>query len=330
MYNVYFDSGTSNTRAYLIKDYTAMDAVKRNIGSKDVSIARDHTVLIEGLKELYDQLLRKNELTDTDVRGIYASGMVTGPFGIKEVPHVSTPVSLKKLCDSIYTHYESGVFKRNIYLIRGAKTVAEDYRVNSKNIADVNNVRGEEIELFGLLAKLPEDLINASLAVFFPGSHTHIAYVKQGVLQDILSTFSGELFYAISSGTILSSSIESESGSLDEEMIRYGFRRLKEYGINRALYIAHAMKVFDVSDNLRIKSYLCGIVNGSTVAAFEKVMAEKWKEVDSIIVAGSNEMIGINEILLKEAIKNVEIMTIFASEKDSLAVKGFLEILKQR
>lgn len=330
MYNVYFDSGTSNTRAYLINDYSAIDVIKRNIGSKDVSITRNNTVLIEGLKDLYDQLLDKNELADADIKGIYASGMVTCPFGIKEASHISTPVSLKKLRDSIYTHYESQIFKRNIHLIRGVKTITEDFMVNKNNIVDVNNVRGEEIEIFGLLTGLSNELMNANLAVFLPGSHTHIAYIKQSILHDILSTFSGELFYAISSCTVLSSSIESESNCLNEEMVLRGFKCLKEHGINRALYIAHAMKVFGVSDNVERKSYISGVVNGSTVLAFKKMMMEKWKEVDKIIVAGCNEMTKINEIILKEEINNVDIMTIFASGNDSFAVKGLLEILRQR
>jgi len=330
MYNVYFDSGTSNTRAYLLKDYDVIDAIKKNIGSKDSSIAGSNLVLIKGLRELYDQLLENNGLTDSEITGIYASGMVTCPFGIKEVPHLSTPVSIGKLCDGIYTHYESECFKRDMYLIRGAKTIPDDFKIDKYNISSVNNMRGEEIEIFGILSGDALEWKKENVSIFLPGSHTHIAYVRKGVLQDMLSTFSGELFHAISAGTVLSSSIQSDSDQLDEEMVLRGFNDLKEYGVNRALYITHAMKIFNVSNNIERKSYLEGVINSGVVLAFENALKEKWHEVDKIIIAGSNNISRIYQIALEQLERTIEIITLGISGKQSFTVKGFLEILKMR
>lgn len=86
-YILYFDSGTSNTRAYLLdRDFRICDSAKRTVGSKDSAIAGSNRVLIEGMKILYDQVLEANSLSDGDVEAIYASGMVTSPYGLKEVP----------------------------------------------------------------------------------------------------------------------------------------------------------------------------------------------------------------------------------------------------
>jgi 2-keto-3-deoxy-galactonokinase len=329
MYNVYFDSGTSNTRAYLLKDNHVVDVIKKNIGSKDSSIAGSNLVLIKGLKQLYDELLANNKLEDKEIKGVYASGMVTCPFGIEEVPHLSTPISLQKLYDGIYTHYEFQLFKRDIHLIRGAKTITDDFKVDKYNIPTVNNMRGEEIEIFGILSELPDKWRKGDIAIFLPGSHTHIAYVKQGVLHDILSTFSGELYHAISTGTILSSSIQCGIDELDEEMVLLGFRNLKEYGLNRAIYIAHAMKIFNVSNNLERKSYLEGVITGGVTLVFEKAIQEKWYAIDKVIVAGNNNIAKVYEITLKEIDQKVDVMTLVASGKQSFAVKGLLEILKK-
>jgi len=118
MYCVYFDSGTTNTRAYLIKDAKILDMVKSSVGSKDSSIAGGNLVLLEGLKKLYDELLHRNSMDESQIVDIYASGIVTSPFGIKEVPHVSTPVSQKKIFDSIYIHHEALFFNREIKINR--------------------------------------------------------------------------------------------------------------------------------------------------------------------------------------------------------------------
>ncbi len=329
MYHVYFDSGTSNTRAYLLKDRDVIDIIKKNIGSKDSSIAGSNLVLIKGLKQLYDWLLEHNHLHDEEIAGIYASGMVTSPFGITEVPHLSTPLSPRELYSGIYTHRETKCFQRDIHLIRGAKTIADHFRIDKENIPMINNMRGEEIEIFGVLSDLPEEWRAGNTAIFLSGSHTHIAYVKKGELFDILSTFSGELFHAISTGTILSGSIHCNTEGLDEEMVLYGFKDLKQYGMNRALYIAHALKIFDVSDNAGRKSYLEGVITGGVTLAFEKVLRDKWREVDKVIVAGNNSIAKVYEITLKNIGRKMDIMTLIASGKQSFAVKGLLDILKK-
>lgn len=55
---VYYDSGTSNSRIYLLdRDFQVRYTEKKAVGSKDSSIAGDNLVLLQGLKELYDGML---------------------------------------------------------------------------------------------------------------------------------------------------------------------------------------------------------------------------------------------------------------------------------
>jgi 2-keto-3-deoxy-galactonokinase len=327
MYSVYFDSGTTNTRVYLIKDGNIIDMIKSALGSKDSSIAGSNSVLLKGLKVLFDDLLYKNSIDQSLVADIYASGMVTSPFGIKEIPHISTPVSGKKLLDSIYRHYEPHFFKRELKLIRGVKTVSDEIIANHYTIADINNMRGEEIEVFGVIPNLPSEWQNEDIAVFLPGSHTHVAYIKENELFDIWSTFSGELFHALSTCTILSNSVLTDSAAVDPEMALLGLRYLKEYGFNRALYICHAMKIFDAADNIQRKSYLEGVIIGGIVLGFEKKIKHKWVSVKKIVIAGRSNITGAYEILLKYVLPNCSVMTISSDEKYSFAVQGFVNIL---
>lgn len=332
MYFVYFDSGTSNTRGYLIshsKDVDVVDVRECAVGSKDSSISGSNQVLMTALKELYDSLLVRNGISDESVQRIYASGMVTSPFGIKEVPHITTPVSLKRIHAQIYRHYEKMYFEREIYLIPGVKTISDDFAINMENVCNVNNMRGEETEVFGILPELKSAFSRSGVAIVFPGSHTQIVYVKQGEIKDILSTFSGELYHAISTRTILSGSVNCDNEVLDEEMVMWGFRNLKDFGISRALYIAHATKIFDVCSNQQRMSYLEGVISGSVVQAFEQTAYKNWTDLEYVLIAASNPRVArVYERILNEDLRGIKVSTITASAGQSFAVKGFCALLK--
>ena len=194
-YIVYFDSGTSNSRIYLLdKDFQVLYVDKKNVGSRNSSIEGSNRVLIEGLYELYTKLLQEKHLTEEDVTSIYMSGMITSPYGMKEVPHLKVPLSVQEFADSVYCHYEDTLFHRNIYLVPGLKTVNDDFSF-------VGNMRGEEIEIIGTLDELRSKGITHA-ALMMPGSHTHVTYVKDDVVSDIISNFTGELFYALKKETL--------------------------------------------------------------------------------------------------------------------------------
>ena len=128
---LYFDSGTSNTRAYLLdREFRICDSAKRAVGSKDSAIAGTNRVLIEGMKALYDQVLAANSLTDGDVEAIYASGMVTSPYGLKEVPHLVLPMTVRDFADSLYPFHEDTCFHRDIFLVPGLKTLSDDFSLS--------------------------------------------------------------------------------------------------------------------------------------------------------------------------------------------------------
>ena len=233
-YLLYFDSGTSNTRAYLLdRDFQVRYVAKKAVGSKDSAIAGSNRVLIEGMKALHDQVLAENGLGEENISAIYASGMITSPYGLKEVPHLPLPLTVKKFADSLYPFREDTCFHREIILVPGLKTLSDDFSF-------VNNMRGEEIEIIGALEELKamDDVQDA--AMIFPGSHTHVTYVQGEEITGIISNFTGELFYAIQKDTILSPVLASDGSALDTEMVRQGYQNLKRFGFNRALYICHA------------------------------------------------------------------------------------------
>ena len=67
---------------------------KRALWAKNSAIAGSNETLITGMKAMYDAVLSRLALADSDVQVIYVSGMATSPYGFKEMPHCIAPVSL--------------------------------------------------------------------------------------------------------------------------------------------------------------------------------------------------------------------------------------------
>ena len=323
---VYFDSGTTNSRAYLIENDAVMHSLHCDVGSRDTSISGNNHKLLSALHELYVNLLKTSGLTDADIAAIYASGMVTSPFGIKELAHLTVPVSVSDLRNGIGAYNEPQFFHRDILLIRGVKTIPEGFVVDRYNVAGVNNMRGEEIEVFGILSQLGASWQDSELAIFLPGSHTHIVFVRERAIQDILSTFSGELFQAIATSTLLSCSIDTHLASFDEEMICLGFKALQEHGISRALYLVNTMRLFSSMGNREKTSFLEGIVMGGVVLAFVEKVKQQRSSLRKVVVASASPMARIYELLLQQMGQPLEIKLVQPEVGSSFAVRGLLEL----
>ncbi|SNS17660.1 2-keto-3-deoxy-galactonokinase [Anaerovirgula multivorans] len=290
MYNIYMDSGTSNTRAYLIKEFQLIDIATVNVGTKDSAISGSNDVLLSAMKGCYDKLLDDNGLQDYDIKGLWSSGMVTNAFGIIEVEHISVPIDGHKLLDRIYIHHEEKFFNRKMKLICGAKTAQSGQLVTVDNIDQMNNVRGEEIEVVGMVATgiLPKDKDSVMIS---PGSHTHFCYVANGAIVDIVSNFTGELNHAIKEATILGGELSTKEIDMDPENVSKGYQYLKQYGVCRALYIIHATRVFDVcSDEVR-SQMMAGIISGSVIDLLAMKITETWRNIENIIIIGGKSYV---------------------------------------
>ena len=316
-YLLYFDSGTSNTRAYLLdRDFQVRYVAKKAVGSKDSAIAGSNRVLIEGMKALHDQVLAENGLGEENISAIYASGMITSPYGLKEVPHLPLPLTVKKFADSLYPFREDTCFHREIILVPGLKTLSDDFSF-------VNNMRGEEIEIIGALEELKamDDVQDA--AMIFPGSHTHVTYVQGEEITGIISNFTGELFYAIQKDTILSPVLASDGSALDTEMVRQGCQNLKRFGFNRALYICHAMRLFDQGTPQQRFSYGEGVIRES----LEYYCENLWPKCRTVVMVSNEFMYQLFAALLEDSPFIDRVLWMPISESKSYAVSGLKKII---
>ena len=323
-YIVYFDSGTSNSRIYLLdKDFQVLYVDKKNMGSRNSSIEGSNRVLIEGLYELYTKLLQEKHLTEEDVTSIYMSGMITSPYGMKEVPHLKVPLSVQEFADSLYCHYEDTLFHRNIYLVPGLKTVNDDFSF-------VGNMRGEEIEIIGTLDELRSRGITHA-ALMMPGSHTHVTYVKDDVVSDIISNFTGELFYALKKETIMAltskqrAALRSAANTIDP-VFQIGKGEIDEtliQGVKDCLDARELIKLKVLENSM----YNAREVNGGVRKSLEYYCEHFWKGCDTLVIVSDEFMYRLFSIIFEGSpyIKNIVWMPISATK--SYAVEGLRKIV---
>jgi len=291
------------------------------IGSKDSAIAGTNSVLIDGLYNIYTRLLEHGVCYDSDVADIYASGMVTCPYGICEVPHLAIPITTSQFAEKIYPFWEKTRFCRTINLIPGIKTTNDDF-------AYINNVRGEEIEILGLMDDLESLTDGRETAVVMPGSHTHIMHVKGGEILGILSNFTGELFHAIRSATIMSPELDAKVESIDPEVVKYGVENLKKFGFNRALYIGHAMKMFEKNDDRYRLSYCEGVILGGVSQSLSEYCQTVWPDCKTAVIVASQDIINLYTAVLETCAEIKEIIPIPLLPSRSYALEGFKKLIK--
>lgn len=340
MYIFYFDSGTSNSRGYLLDLDEAgngriLATRKAALGSKDVSQTGDRTLLPRGLKKLYDEVLAEAGIADEQISKIYASGMITSPFGLIEIPHALVPFGPKELADAMYPFEEEQYFHRTIHLVPGAKTA--EGKVPLEELPGVNNVRGEEIEAIGVRNFVPAQWKEGKYIILFPGSHTHALLFEGDRIIDILSNFSGEVFHAITTATILAGSTrlteeEAASGPAvpSAETVRFGLEALKKHGFARAAYIVHASKIFDACDNRTRRDMLSAVIVGTVFQSLALNCENKWTDVTRLAVYGDDTALLVCSEAAKIFLPDMETAQISNNQAGVVcSVEGMLNIIRE-
>ena len=321
-YYIYYDSGTTNTRIYLFRDQKLLDQSSEKVGSREVAINGNNQIYLQKLNDMWQNICLKNHLSTEMIDQIWMSGMVSSPTGIIEVPHLCVPINIEDLKKNVRKFYEGQYFHRELFLIPGIKTMCEG-KISLDTVYQINNMRGEETELAGILAEKKK--IRSNCAIIMPGSHTQIAFIKDDKIADILSTVTGELYYAIKSDTILKTSLIAEKlEQLDVGMLCKGYEILNQYGFNRALYTVRTMELFMDSTPQQRLSYFEGILNGGVINIVIKKMLEN--KMQKVAVYGSSIYREICRILIQKYFPEIAFEGIKSEQEIPYSARGFLTI----
>lgn len=326
MYIAYYDCGTTNTRAYLLHYNKICQSVSEAVGIKDFALDNDKSRLIITLHEIFTRLVKDEGIMSEHIDEIIFSGMISSPSGLVEIEHITAPVSLEKLKSSVVEYYEAELFHRKLKIIPGIKTARQDERVMPEQAPAINMMRGEETEIFGVIRDNP-DLQQGDYVLVLPGSHTQAVLLRDGVIHDISSNITGELFNVISTGTILGASINGEeSWEIHEGMVKLGAGEVHRTGFNRALYILRIQDLFTNATLNERRSYLEGVLNVGVMDAIS-CMVEK-NCIDSninLMVAGDNIQKDIYHALC-EIYRGFHVRSIRKNDNVPYCVSGILSL----
>lgn len=297
------DGGTTNTRITLVSDGNIIDVSSYNIGATK-SIGNG-SVLRKTIKNGINDILNRNPNCKNRIARILASGMITGEYGLCELPHIALPVSLLDLKNSIYEIKIPDISDIPFAFIRGVK---ED----SKTLETADIMRGEETELAGLFR-------GAGIYILL-GSHSKIIDVNEdGIVENFKTMLTGEMISAIADNTILNGAVNMSISETNERFLMYGFKYTEENGINDALFKVRILNNIFKRSPVEIYNFYIGTILCNEIVYILKHNASK-------IILGGNRVIKTHMSALLNNLSNAEIYVVSDEEAKNAPAIGAVRI----
>ncbi len=267
---IVIDGGTTNTRIGLLAGDTVVEVVRLGIGTRVCMDNRQRyfSEIEAGIR----QLMAAHP--EYEIEQVLAAGMVTSEFGLCEVPHRPLPAGIADLHDHLH---RTELFGLPFAFVPGVKNAADNYR-------DTDIMRGEEAELFGLMAQLPGDLFHNSVVVL-PGSHSKFIYTDEAKrITSLTSLLTGEMIAALSQYTLLKDAVHLQGDGYSSEYLMEGYTYCTQAGINAALMKARVLKNLFAANEMETYSFFLGVVLQAEIAQLLQSPAEK------IVIAGRKQI----------------------------------------
>lgn len=296
MYVATIDTGTSNTRVKLWKDGKVVSDSFVGVGVRDTAITGNKAKLYQGVRAAIMMALEQRNIKASEVDLFLASGMITSNVGLYEVPHVCAPAGVEELAKHMVSVQIDDVIDRPIWFVPGIKNPLE--RIELKNCEEMDIMRGEEAETFGILEGLK---IEEAAVVVLPGSHTKFVSVnKDKQITGCMTTLAGELLAALTNNTILANALNNSFvGKINEELITAGAGYSKNVGLNRACFAVRILDQFTNYSTNDKANFLLGAVLENDLFALKSSRALKFNPGRPVIIGGSTVLKRAFEILLK-------------------------------
>lgn len=302
------DGGTTNTRISLIIDNKITDTIKYSIGAgKGIE---NKNLLKDTIKDGIKEILKRNNVQNTEIRRILASGMLTSEFGIYKLDHTKTPVGIKELHGTMAEAVLSDISDIPFVFMRGVK-------IDCNSFEGANMMRGEETELIGIM-----DASYGECVYILPGSHSKIIKTdKDGRITDFSTTLTGEMIAALSQNTILKDAVDTENAVLDNGYLLKGFEYCKENGINEASFKVRVLKNMFSRSGDEVYSFFMGVVLCGEILEIIKLNPQK------VVIGGKKQIKKAMCEILKRKISG-EIICVSDTAADTATAVGMVKVFE--
>lgn len=236
------DWGTSGFRAYLIDgDGAVRDRIQEAAGVASLDRA--------GMAAAATRVRARWP----DAARAYAAGMIGANIGWTDAGYVGCPAGRERLCGALVP---ARIGELELRIVPGLACV----RVHD-GAPDI--MRGEETELFGLLAA--GRLADAPV-VALPGTHTKWVRLDGERVAEFMTAMSGELHDRLSAGGVLASVVEGPGadGAAFRDGVHAGAART--LGLGALLFGVRARAIREGLDRADASAYLRGLLLGAEIA----------------------------------------------------------------
>ena len=327
---IVIDSGTTNTRVYLIDSDEKLLAVSRKeIGVRNTAADGNNGRLKNAVGDGIRSVMADKDITFADIEAVIASGMITSDIGLVEIPHLTAPAGKEELAAGMQKHMLPDVAPVPIWFIPGVKN--HDKLDKIENLASMDMMRGEETEITAVL-EYADDF--DSLLIVLPGSHMKFVSIDNcRKIKACITSISGELLSSITNDTIIADAVKHKYVSdktYNQEFLQYGYRQAEQYGLGRACFSVRILGQFLVHDENLLANYVLGSVLQTDIQAIRKSEILQTDSNTKVIVAGENVLAKAFADLLKMNTTFRDVSLLRSSQGLPLSVKGALTLWKER
>jgi 2-dehydro-3-deoxygalactonokinase len=251
------DSGTTNSRIWLMQDKKIITKKQIPAGVRDSAISGDNRVLVHAIQQAVLEL--RNGAGSAKPEIAVAAGMITSNLGLHEVKHVQAPAGIAEVAAGVQSRRYEETEEILFHFIPGVRSGPSTAELDNVNAIDI--MRGEETEILGALEAFN---LQGPLLYIHLGSHTKLIRIDRlNRITAGASTLAGELLYAVQQHTILRSSLpEAQLPSFNEKFFQGGWENSERLGLTRSLY---QVRIFNLSSNIpkeSLSSFFLGAVLG--------------------------------------------------------------------
>lgn len=235
---------------------------------------------------------------------IVISGMASSGIGMLELPYKKMPFNTDGSDLLIHPILPSSSFNYSILFISGV-CVANDV------------MRGEETILAGCNTNQDEEIV-----FIFPGTHSKHLYVKNGIVHNLKTYMTGEVFDLLANKSILSSAVKKEPFIAASEMeiaFKKGVEEASNTNLLNNIFHVRTNQIFNQLDKVANYYFLSGLLIGAEL----KNIAKK-KEVTLQLVTSE-----IFLPLYAGALKIRGFTNVHYQDADAALIKGQSLIFKQ-
>ena len=267
------DWGTTSFRLSLfspkrgiLSEYRSADGVAKLAKNNDINSRPDAfcKVLTEGIEDICNN----NPVLPNHIP-VLISGMASSSIGYKELPYATLPFSLGGDSAVVDTINDLALESRpelslSGFLISGVAATA-----------DV--MRGEEVQVLGILDQADYRSFSTNSVVLLPGTHSKHIVIKNGSIDSFQSYMTGELFQVVSTHTVVQHSVAPcPDMSLDDksrEWFSYGLKESANLALSGALFRVRARSLLEGMSKSEAAAYLSGILLGAELNDLRKLDA---------------------------------------------------------